>query len=112
MSKKTVSPARKTTKVNVPTDQGMTEEGQDLYYVVYVDSYIDNETILPRGVYKASRRIERLDNSQPRFVRSFNGMIPDKIVHEIADTLRVKILDEDNNYRETEDILSEIVTVI
>lgn len=81
-----------------------------IYYVVYVNTYIDDEQILPRGIYKTNQSFDRLDNSKPMYVRKFVGEIPDKVVHEIATTLKISITDVKGNYRKTEDILAEVAT--
>lgn len=79
------------------------------YYVVYVDTYIDDSQILQRGIYRTNESFERLDNSKPQYVRKFVGSIPDKVVHELAETLRVSITTSNGNYRKADEILEELV---
>jgi len=83
-----------------------------IFYVVYVDTYISDEEILPRGVYKVEAEIERLENSKPQYVRKFEGAIPQKIIHEVAETLKVSVTDKDGNFRDSAEILAEIVKEI
>lgn len=112
MSKTAVKTSRpKVSRVNTATGASGAEKNS-LYYVVYVDTYVNDTEILPRGVYVAKNPIKRLDASQAKYVRKFTGTIPDKIVHEIAETLKVSLADNSGNYRPTQDILDEIVQVI
>ena len=80
-------------------------------YFVYVDSYINDEDILTRGVYRCSKKIDRLEISKPRFVETFDeNDVPEDKVHEIAKTLKVSVKTKDGKaFRKKEDILEELV---
>lgn len=83
-----------------------------IFYVLYADSYVSDERILPRGVYQTSEVIERLENSSSNYVKKFEGEIPDAVLHEIAETLKVSKSDANGRYRPSEEILAEIVQVM
>ena len=87
-----------------------TKKGNKIYFV-YVDSYVSDEDILPRGVYRCSKKIERLEISKARFVESFDeGDVPEDKIHEIAKVLKVSVKTEDGKeFRKKEDILEELV---
>jgi predicted glycosyltransferase len=86
-----------------------TKVGKGIFYIVYVDSYVSDDEILPKGVYRSSKTVERLDRSEARYVRRFEGAIPAKLIHEIAETLKVSVSDDNGEYRKSEDILEELV---
>lgn len=118
MSKKT---ATKTTKpagtpraprASAPKPEAGSAKAKSYYYVVYVDTYLNDSEILVRGVYESSKKIERLEASRPQYVRSFEDSIPENIVHEVAKTLKISITDVKGNYRKVDEILAELVQVI
>jgi len=112
-AKKTSKPAA--SRRTAPAGEGVSASGakdKSIYYVVYVDTYVSDSEILARGLYVADKGIARLDASSPKYVRKFIGSVPDKIVHEIADQLKVSVMDEEGNYRNSGEILDELVSVI
>lgn len=112
MSTKTAKATSATTtrkpKVSKTANSG-SETKKSIYYVVYVPTYVNDIEILARGVYRTTSRIERLDESSPKYVRSFVEVVPDKIVHELAETLRVNLTDKSGNYRPSSELLETIV---
>ena len=79
-------------------------------YFVYVDSYVNEKDILPKGVYRCNKEIERLEISKPRYVESYNeGDVPEDKIHEIAKVLKVSVKDKDGKFLKKEDILEELV---
>lgn len=100
---------RSTAKPNAGAEGGENKV-KGIYYIVYVDTYVSDGEILARGVYKTNKAIARLDQSKGRYVKKFEGSIPDKTVHEIAEQLKVSLTDADGNYRKSSELLSEITT--
>ena len=102
--------AELTELLKLNTKPTTSKKGNRIYFV-YVDSYVNDEDILPRGVYRCSKKIERLEISKPRYVESFNeGEVPEDKIHEIAKTLKVSVKTEDGKaFRKKEDILEELV---
>ena len=110
---KNTSTAKKTTDVtNKPKGEKGAKAKGEIFYIVYVDTYVTDEKILPRGVYQTESPIERLDASRPKFVRKFEGKIPDNILHEVAETLKIKVTEKSGDYRDSKEILAEMVTSI
>jgi len=120
MSKKT---AKKTTSPTVKKEKNLVDNSSEKnlannsnkeknknshFYVVYVDTYIDDFEILPRGVYKTNEKIDRLENSSPQYVAKFKKRIPENILHDIAKTLKISITDSKGDYRKGEEILEEV----
>ena len=79
------------------------------FYVVYVDAYKNDTEVVPRGIYRTSKKIERFENMSDRFVQSFEGKIGDKVLHKLAEELRISVENEDGDYRDSKDILEEMV---
>lgn len=108
-AKKTSRPASARRRTATPAEGGEVKVGKGIFYIVYTDSYVSDTEILPRGVYHTETPIERLDASAAKYVRRFEESIPDKIVHEIAATLKISVEDSAGNYRDTAEILEEMV---
>lgn len=106
----TVAELTELLKLNTPEPTATNKKGSRIYFV-YVDSYVNDEDILTRGVYRCSKKIERLEISKPRYVESFNEEdVPVDKIHEIAKVLKVSVKTEDGKkFREKEDILEELV---
>jgi len=115
IAKKTSMPAGAPSvraNANASDNAGSESAEKAIFYVVYVDTYVSDDQILPRGIYKTDTPVERLDNSRPQYVKKFEGEISDKVLHEIAETLRVSVTDVKGNYRKSSEILAEIVKEI
>jgi len=110
MSKKetTTAPATEEAK-NSAGIKDAKNASKAFFYVLYVDCYIDDSTILPRGVYRTKKKIERLDVQRDIHCAKFEGKIPQSVLHKLAETLKVTLLDSDGDYRDDKDILEEIV---
>lgn len=96
-------------KVATPAAEKTGGSSKSFFYVVYVDAYRDDTTIVPRGVYRTSKAIPRFDAMSSKFVEKFEGKIPDGKLHTLAKSLRVSAQDEAGDYRDSADILAEIV---
>ncbi len=88
---------------------GVELKGKAFFYVLYVDCYIDDNTILPRGVYRTKKKIERLDTQRDIHCAKFEGKIPQSVLHKLAEALKITLLDSEGDYREDKEILEEIV---
>ena len=115
-AKKTSRPRASAQKPATPstpsTPNQAATKAKSIYYVVYVDTYVSDTEILSRGVYVTTKAIKRLDISQKQYVRKFEGKIPDKIVQEIAETLKIELFDEDGDNRDSKELLDEMVAKI
>lgn len=112
MARKTVAQKEKPKKEEkevVDSKVEKTEKGKSIFYVVFIDTFISDSQILPKGVYRTKTAIERLDNSSPIYVKRFEGKIPDQVLHEVAKTLKLNVLKANGDYKNSEEILEALV---
>mgnify|MGYP003134677591 CR=1 FL=1 len=109
MAGKNTVAKKATTKKATSTTSNSGGSKKSFFYVVYVDAYKDDKTIVPRGVYKSTKKIERFENLSNRFVEKFEGKIPDPKIFKLAEELRITVTDEDGDYLDSKDVLAEMV---
>ena len=90
------------------TEKGAAK-GKEFFYVVYVDAYRNDTEIVPRGIYKTKAKIERFEKMADKNVQSFEGKIPTPVLHKLADELKITVSDEDGEFRDSKEILEEMV---
>ena len=78
------------------------------YYFVYRPAYRSDKEMLARGVYLASKRIERLDKMPDYIVASYEGKVPDEVVLATANSLGVRVKDAKGKMRSGDDLLAEM----
>lgn len=87
------------------------KKAEGFYYILKVKSYIDEDTILPSGLYFSERKFERLFKSPERYVECYEGEIPAPRVYKLAEQYKVSVMDGKKE-RTVEELLNEIVTDI
>lgn len=102
--------AAKKTTTNTASNAGAgAAKAKSFYYVVYVDSYRNDTTIVPRGIYRSKNKIERFERLSNKFVESFEGKIPSAKIYKLAESLRITTTDESGDFRDADKVLAEMV---
>lgn len=96
-------------KKAAPAASGTSTAKKSFFYVLYVDTYRDEKTIVPRGIYRTKAKIERFEKLANKYVEKFEGKIPDPKIFKLAQELRVTVTDEAGDYLDSKVILEELV---
>lgn len=80
-----------------------------VYYWIKVPTYLGNKKTIARGLYHFKSKVKRLEKSSRQYVEKYEGKIPQARLMEIAETLGVETENEKGDYRDSKDLLEEIV---
>lgn len=94
-----------------PADTGaaVKTDGKGVYYRLKQKSYMTDSKILPAGLYRFSKPVDRFEGQSTAYIEKFEGEIPEVLVYDIAKMFKVKTADSAGKLRPVKELLAEIV---